>query len=118
MAQTFYACLTRVGLRFVAEDGWKKDGSLDGNGNHGQLCCGLLSSDNSLLVYYHVKSLLTHQRLNKHWWFSGKIGRCHLIDPHQIRENVGQPRVRFPADAITFLHFLFALVLHALANRC
>jgi hypothetical protein len=34
----------------------------------------------------------------KHWWFSGKIGRCHLmLLPKQT--NVGQPRVRFPADA-------------------
>jgi hypothetical protein len=34
----------------------------------------------------------------KHWWFSGKIGRCHLKLPSK-QTNVGQPRVRFPADA-------------------
>jgi hypothetical protein len=34
----------------------------------------------------------------KHWWFSGKIGRCHLMFPSK-QTNVGQPRVRFPADA-------------------
>jgi hypothetical protein len=34
--------------------------------------------------------------INQHWWFSGKIGRCHSIS---LISDVGQPRVRFPADA-------------------
>jgi hypothetical protein len=34
--------------------------------------------------------------LPSHWWFSGKIGRCHV---KYIFIDVGQPRVRFPADA-------------------
>lgn len=37
----------------------------------------------------------------KHWWFSGKIGRCHLKSFRT--SNVGQPRVRFPADAFLLL---------------
>lgn len=37
----------------------------------------------------------------QHWWFSGKIGRCHwtLSTLPQDSDRFGQPRVRFPADA-------------------
>jgi hypothetical protein len=45
-----------------------------------------------IMVYVHR----SYCPFIKHWWFSGKIGRCHL------RSNLlwfGQPRVRFPADA-------------------
>ena len=35
----------------------------------------------------------------QHWWFSGKIGRCQ---PESLTsDDIGQPRVRFPADART-----------------
>jgi hypothetical protein len=34
--------------------------------------------------------------LSSHWWFSGKIGRCHW---KIFFLDIGQPRVRFPADA-------------------
>jgi hypothetical protein len=38
----------------------------------------------------------------QHWWFSGKIGRCHkkLLNSRAYFD-IGQPRVRFPADAST-----------------
>jgi hypothetical protein len=45
------------------------------------------------------KGLLTPSTLHaQHWWFSGKIGRCHL-EISSLRQ-FGQPRVRFPADAV------------------
>ena len=34
----------------------------------------------------------------QHWWFSGKIGRCQLKS-FKSSNDIGQPRVRFPADA-------------------
>jgi hypothetical protein len=41
---------------------------------------------------------MVDEQLYQHWWFSGKIGRCH--QKIQWIFDVGQPRVRFPADAI------------------
>jgi hypothetical protein len=44
----------------------------------------------------HVLSSALHAQ---HWWFSGKIGRCQQESP--TLDDIGQPRVRFPADACT-----------------
>jgi hypothetical protein len=62
----------------------------------------LASRQPSILPAIAAKTELHNVRLldlsiQQHWWFSGKIGRCH---PKTLgSQDVGQPRVRFPADA-------------------
>jgi hypothetical protein len=46
---------------------------------------------------------LHEQVVQLHWWFSGKIGRCHV---KYIFLDIGQPRVRFPADAFLLVSLL------------
>jgi hypothetical protein len=60
---------------------------------------------------YKISRLVTWlhgQPVLLHWWFSGKIGRCHV---KYIFLDIGQPRVRFPADAFLPVSPLWRAVL-------